>query len=336
MTSIVKDIDFKHEKYDDESKEELYKSSVEKIQDVQSELFDLLSQHLEKLKNLQQHRTKIDFTHTKINPSENLFDHPFNIDRSNDAEVQTKSSPVDQLNHIKPLYNFLDSQIDNINVLRNSLAPLLLGAPLTPATSGSPSPPFEIGDPGANQTTVLKKPNSRERKEYEALAEQFNSLVVISTFTAGLIVSFLSLVYGIIATEHRMAFDFGMLLSFLAMGAHLGNIVIAGRGVAVISQQQAIEENVLHDLAYFRHYLAICEQLQFWATILFVASIIVLCFFIFSSVAFPSVLLGISLIASFFVFWKVYWKISITLRNLKFIVGSVRGLRRASPDSMPT
>ena len=77
---------------------------------------------------------------------------------------------------------------------------------------------------------------------FQSLSEQFDTQVVVvrfassvspflwserilqSTFTASLIVSWLSFVQTIVPTSHETAFNIGMFISFLALGFHFGNI----------------------------------------------------------------------------------------------------------------
>lgn len=110
------------------------------------------------------------------------------------------------------------------------------------------------------------------------------------------------------------------------MSTHFGNIIVAGRGAALTSQHAADEEKE-HDLAYFHHYLEICEQLQFFATMVFLVSVVELTFFIFSHIFYPLLLLVVSIVGGLIVFWSAYWRVSMTLRNLKLIIKGVRHLR---------
>ncbi|KAG6852782.1 hypothetical protein C0991_009119 [Blastosporella zonata] len=150
--------------------------------------------------------------------------------------------------------------------------------------------------------------------------------MIVSTFTASLIISFLSLVKSIVIDNHQTAFDIGMLLSFFAMSIHFGNIIVAGRGSALTSQH-VVDDEVGHDLAYFYHYLELCEQLQFFATLVFLISVAQLTFIVFHRLLYPLVLMGIAAVGSLIVFWSVYWKVSMTFRNMMFLIRSARGLR---------
>jgi hypothetical protein len=117
-----------------------------------------------------------------------------------------------------------------------------------------------------------------------------------------------------------------MLLAFFAMSLHFGNIIVAGRGSALTSQHSAVDREA-YDLAYFHLYLELCEQLQFIATVLFIVAIVQLTFVIFSEIKYPLVLLGVAVFGGLIVFWSVYWRVSVTFRNIKFLVKSVRNLR---------
>ena len=117
-----------------------------------------------------------------------------------------------------------------------------------------------------------------------------------------------------------------MFFSFISLLIHLGDIVIAGRGAALASQQDKLK---LYNAHFFRVYLTICEQLQFLALIVFAVSIAVMIFLIFSSVAFPIVLVFLSFIGIMVVFSSAYWEVSITLRNLKYLFRNIQSLKQS-------
>ncbi|KAF8067917.1 hypothetical protein FPV67DRAFT_1669786 [Lyophyllum atratum] len=208
--------------------------------------------------------------------------------------------------HVRHLKDFLNSHLQGIEHLQNAL-------------SSTPHKKY--------MTREMKLLKVKEDAAFEALVSQFNMLVVISTFTASLIISFLSLVKSITADTHPVAFDIGMLLSFFAMSTHFGNIIVAGRGSALAAQHPADTAGTRHDLKYFRHYLQICEQLQFCATVVFLVSVVQLTFFVFHRITYPLVLLGVSMVGSLVVFWSAYWQVSMTLRNLKLVVKGFHFLR---------
>ncbi|KAG6856164.1 hypothetical protein H0H87_006971, partial [Tephrocybe sp. NHM501043] len=157
--------------------------------------------------------------------------------------------------HAKHLEDFLDSHLKCIASLRDALRSPTATPDGQASVMSSPLP-NGCGPAGHGRD-----------KAFEALGSQFNMLVVISTFTASLIIAFLSLVKSIVIDNHQIAFDVGMLLSFFAMSIHFGNIIVAGRGSALTSQHTA-DDDAEHTLAYFHHYLQLCEQLQFFATVI--------------------------------------------------------------------
>ncbi|KAG5642475.1 hypothetical protein DXG03_002753 [Asterophora parasitica] len=222
---------------------------------------------------------------------------------SNDS-MKTLHAPMSV--HVSNLQDFLVAHIKNIGQLRDAL------------------PPPQSHEKFPSNPIVPLAPD--HEKEYEALASQFNMLIVIATFTASVIISYLSLVKSIVEHDHPVAFDIGMLISFFAMNLHFGNIVVAGRGSALASQLPA-EHEPKYTLKYFHLYLELCEQLQFFATILFFVSVTFLTFFIFHDITLPIILLAVSFFGGLIVLWSAYWKVSMTLRNIMFIVGRVRGLR---------
>ncbi|KAF8872506.1 hypothetical protein BD779DRAFT_1679672 [Infundibulicybe gibba] len=237
------------------------------------------------------------------------------------TDVLTES-PVGFGGYQDHLGKFLRSHVDNIESLLNNLKnPLPLKPPLPPKSS---LPVYQtIDDKNLAKQSPSAYSSSRstklDRKSLDALTDQFNMLVVISTFTASLIVSFIQLVKDVMEVENRLAFDVGMFLSFLAMGVHFGNIIVAGRGAALTSQHEVMADEGGYDAKYFGHYLELCEQLQFAATILFISSIILLSFFVFSKLTFPIVLLAISSLLVGLVFYSIYWRVSITVRDVKFV-----------------
>lgn len=81
------------------------------------------------------------------------------------------------------------------------------------------------------------------------------------------------------------------------------------------------------DIELLKFYLSICANLQLASTVVFLVSIAVMIFLIFSSVAFPIVLVFLSGIGALVVFVSAYWEIPITLGNVRFLVGNLGRLR---------
>jgi len=175
---------------------------------------------------------------------------------------------------------------------------------------------------------ATRLPGIHEEESYANLAQQFNMRVVISTFTAALIVLFLVLVDGIIGPRRRIAFSVGMLFAFIALSIHFANIFLAGRGAMLTTTT-----GTKHDIESLIFYLAICGNLQVASAVLFLISIVVMIFLIFSSIAFPLVLLFLSGIGALMVFTSAYWEISISLANIQFLTANIRRLK-SSLDSL--
>lgn len=296
------------------------------FQDIQHELQEFIFQHLSKIVALQKtisNHVHLDSPGSKIASSDGhetdanpniVVDAASDQANCNQGVMPSRHSSANPVrapleSHLRSLNGFLDAHIENLHALQNSFR--------------------SIGGKKLVATGIQKPmaaPSDVNDGFYDSLTQQFNMLVVISTFTAGLIVSFLSLVAQLIGSNHRTPFNIGMLFAFFALAFHLGNLIVAGRGAAITAQHLVIGSKQ-YDPGYFRFYLSVCEQLQFAATLLFIVSIVILTFYIFISLAFPLVLLFISAIGALVVFWSSYWKVSITFRNFKFLVQNLRRLR---------
>ncbi|KAF8622976.1 hypothetical protein AX15_006574 [Amanita polypyramis BW_CC] len=71
---------------------------------------------------------------------------------------------------------------------------------------------------------------------YDALKQQFTTLIIISTFTGGLIIAFLTLAYNILSNRTEfptVTFEIGMFFALGGMAIHLGIIVAAGRSTTL-------------------------------------------------------------------------------------------------------
>ena len=140
----------------------------------------------------------------------------------------------------------------------------------------------------------------------------------------------LVLVDGIIGPRRRMAFSVGMLFSFMALSIHFANIFLAGRGATLTATTTSGPNR---DIESLKFYLSICGNLHLASTALFLVSIAVIIFLIFSSIAFPLVLLFLSGIGALGVFVSAYWEIPITLANVQFLAANL-GRLRSSLDSL--
>ncbi|KAM6489499.1 hypothetical protein JOM56_015056 [Amanita muscaria] len=80
----------------------------------------------------------------------------------------------------------------------------------------------------------------REGTEFDALGQQFTTLVIISTFTAILIIAFLTLAHNLISGRqdiytYSMIIEVGQFLALIGMATHAGVIIISGRCAVLAS-----------------------------------------------------------------------------------------------------
>lgn len=224
-------------------------------------------------------------------------------------------------------------------------------------------------------------------EEYSALAGQFGTFVLVvwdfsylamtqlttpfsenqSTFTATLIIGFLSLARDIISSNdtdtRNLNFEVGMFLSLLATGSHIGVIIIAGRAAALcmrlaahtrfvhhIDLENSFRENSkpgfkpkvssLHDIAAlnlheadFYLYVTYCERLQLSGTICLGVTIIFLTFSIFQYRVFPVLLVTAAVCGSLAVCWMGFWKLSVTREYILSILKDM-GIMKKNEESL--
>ncbi|KAF8881217.1 hypothetical protein BD779DRAFT_1802750 [Infundibulicybe gibba] len=170
-----------------------------------------------------------------------------------------------------------------------------------------------------------------EKRRYESLAEQFGILVLIATFTAGLIIAFMSLARDVINPDKstRQHFDVGTLLALFATGTQLGTVIVAGRGAALCFRQAVYysgkppsdDGNSVKD---FRHYFFICEQLQLFGTFLFFASILFFVFFMFEHIRYPIIFYVACGLGACAVYQTGFWKASMLRQDFLIMSESFR------------
>ncbi|RDB27527.1 hypothetical protein Hypma_003839 [Hypsizygus marmoreus] len=184
--------------------------------------------------------------------------------------------------------------------------------------------------PNPDSSGLLHPEEHISPEVYKSLAEQFGTLVIISTFTASLIVAFLSLAHDVIADNPSpvatMHLEIGLLLALSATGVHLGVIVVGGRAAALCFRLAAVarspsqvEANIIADFKdiNFYRYITYCNRLQLIGAMLLLSSFLFLTFSLFSHHAFFWVLLGASILGGFSIFRIGFWKASVTRENVK-------------------
>ncbi|KAF8737099.1 hypothetical protein AX14_013459 [Amanita brunnescens Koide BX004] len=119
----------------------------------------------------------------------------------------------------------------------------MLNADSTPPAATEASRPvvtrYSSGFWASSHVTIGDSSDKRitlEAAEYDALGQQFTTLVIISTFTANLIIGFLTLAHNILSTRQAypmIQYEVGMFFALAGMAVHAGVIIIAGRGAAL-------------------------------------------------------------------------------------------------------
>ena len=161
-----------------------------------------------------------------------------------------------------------------------------------------------------------------------------------STFTAALIIAFLSLAKDVIGGAKGMPYQFAMFFSIIAIGFHLFATVIAARTGMICfrlsksldteqtdEEQQQQQQQPVHHLwqdpkirmSDFQRFLVLCEQLQLIGTSVFFPSTLFLLFYMFDKMAFAIAIYGMTAIAVWAVYRLGFWKISVLWHDLRHI-----------------
>lgn len=138
---------------------------------------------------------------------------------------------------------------------------------------------------------------------------------------AALIVVFLLLVITIIGTKHRTPFSVAMFFSFLSLAALFIGMFTVRQGLVGTAEKRNRQD--------LNFYLQLLDQLQFMAIVLFIISIIITMFIIFTSLAFPFVVLFLSGLGALVAFSSIHWEVSITVQNIQYLAKNLRRLSSA-------
>ncbi|KAF8628066.1 hypothetical protein AX17_006069 [Amanita inopinata Kibby_2008] len=166
--------------------------------------------------------------------------------------------------------------------------------------------------------------SKKEEKKYKSLMNQFNVQIALSTFACTLIVAFCAFVNAVISRHnggrgHGIPFNVGVLLGFLAIAFHAGNIVISGRGAALCSGWHVVDKPE-RPVSYFLDTLAVCEHLYLHGTIFFILAVFEMSFIIFDHYVYPAIFCGMSLLGVLLLFTGKYREVSVVHKELVFIV----------------
>ena len=127
-----------------------------------------------------------------------------------------------------------------------------------------------------------------------------------------------------------------MMFALLSLSFHFGIIMLGGRGARRVAQHSMGDKSKEDFNVYISFYLTICEQMQLLATLLLIIATIILSFLIFSSLAFPSIVVALSTIWAIVVSVSAYYKVLITVENMVFLAKNIPRLGWRSLDYVRT
>ncbi|KAJ3508835.1 hypothetical protein NLJ89_g5543 [Agrocybe chaxingu] len=237
------------------------------------------------------------------------------------SSIKDTQIPID--GHVHALQTFLDQHLETIRTLQSSMHS---NSPDEPR----PSPIVPL--------TKDRPPVQDSERNLEGYAQQLSMVVLVSAVMIVFIVAFLVLVKAVIGTGHETPFNVGLFFGFFALAFHLIDISVAGRSARIIRYHAILSEQDRPELdpLYFKFYLVICEQLQFVGSLFFFVSIMIMIFLIFSSYAFPLLLIFLTGIAGLVVFSSAYCKVAITLENVIFLAKNLHRLGWRTLDYVQT
>jgi len=189
-----------------------------------------------------------------------------------------------------------------------------------------------------------------ERRDLDSLSSQFNILVLISTFTAALIISFLSLAQSVIGDASGKPYQFGLFFSAIAIGFHLLAVIVASRaGMLSFRLSKSIESENTQEpqtedphtgsvdsrtsvtgiytrppgpqlrLVDFQRFLVLCEQLQLVGTTIYIPPALFLLYYMFRDVQFVIAIYVITGIGALVVYRLGFWKVSLLWHDLHHV-----------------
>jgi len=192
----------------------------------------------------------------------------------------------------------------------------------------------------------------KQRLEIGSLSSEFNILVLISTFTSALIISFLSFSQNIIVNaRNSRPFQFGMFFSIISIGFHLFAALLAARAgmicfrisksldiqvapVGALDSQTVEEQPNVNDVddrlkcpthtSYdgrldmpdFQRFIVLCEQLQLMGTALYFPSALFLIFYIFERMEFAIAIYALTGVGTWAIYSLGFWKVSVLWHDL--------------------
>jgi hypothetical protein len=153
-----------------------------------------------------------------------------------------------------------------------------------------------------------------------------------STFACALIVTYCNLINALVTNVNKdlvggIAFNIGLLLSFISIALHAGSAIVAGRA-AVVCSEPDLKSQTHRDGHYFNNIITTCEHLDLDGTIFFVLAVFETSFFMFNSYVYPGVFCGVSVLILVGIIVGKYRQISVVWKDFTWFVNWFRNENR--------
>ncbi|KAF8338635.1 hypothetical protein F5887DRAFT_1077572 [Amanita rubescens] len=213
------------------------------------------------------------------------------------------------------------------------------------STTTAPHPSASVSDA---QTRTEPKETSRDlvdlekgstelnKEYYESLVRRFTMQVTLSTFACALIVTYCNLINALVTNINKdliggIAFNIGLLLSFISIALHAGSAIVAGRA-AVVCSEPDLKSQTYRDEHYFNNIFTTCEHLDLDGTIVFFAAVFETSFLMFNNYVYPGVFCGVSVLILVGITVGKYRKISVVWKDFRWFVDWFRNEKRRFAD----
>ncbi|KAF9444927.1 hypothetical protein P691DRAFT_777930 [Macrolepiota fuliginosa MF-IS2] len=174
------------------------------------------------------------------------------------------------------------------------------------------------------------------QKEFTDLAAQFSSSVLLSTFIATLMITFLTFANVMIHDSTSTEFQIGMALCCMAAVCHISLVLVAGRAGTQTYRSSRLPrsqplppiEEYQARFESFARCLRLCEDVQAFGTTIFAVALLFMCWHIFHSHTFAYAVFGFVIFVGVWVyvggFWHISWAGEQT-RKAKLYINRLRG-----------
>lgn len=248
------------------------------LRKLESSLDGYLGNHIQEIKNLHE---------AALLPVVNAEDLD-KRDNSNGTKDSGHATASHIYTHVKHIDEFLKSYTENVRVLQKRL---------------------QQNDGQADNDVEI------DEVKYKSMLEQFNMQLLVSTFTAGIILAWCSLVkvLQINGAHAELLYNVGLLLSLLAIAFHFFNILLSGRCVALCSDHTDLKD---HNMRYFYNVLETCEQLYLHGMMMFGVAVLEMTFIMFDQVVYPAVFCGAVALGMAVLAAGQFRKLSVLYQNM--------------------